>query len=146
MLFLKKENTEAATKSAERSSVKNVFLKISQVSQENNCVSVFLIKWPSACKFFKKKLQHKCSPVRFEKLLRTPILNKICKRLLVEVFYRKAVLKNFAIFIGRKLVIKCSVKMVFLVVDRAVQVSCKISVAGWLNELCSPVSSVLSTF
>ena len=42
-----------------------------------------------------------------------------------EVFYEKAVLKNFAIFIGRKQVmIKCSVKKVFLVVDRAVKVTC----------------------
>ena len=61
--------------------------------------------------------------MKFAKLLRTPILKNICKRLLLEVFYKKAVLKNFAMFIGRKqLVIKCSVIKVFLVDDRAVKV------------------------
>ena len=33
-------------------------------------------------------------------------LNKICKRLLLEVFYKKAVLKNFIIFTGRTLVLE----------------------------------------
>ena len=47
---------------------------------------------PSACKFFKKRLQHKCSPVKFAKRLRIPL----------EVLYKKAVLKNFAILTGRK--------------------------------------------
>ena len=59
-----------------------------------------LILWsckPSACKFFKKRLQHKCFPVKFPKLLRIPILRNICKRLLLEVLYKKVVLKNFAI-------------------------------------------------
>ena len=51
--------------------------------------------------FLKKRLQHKCFSVEFAKLLRTPILMNICKRLLLEVFY-KAVLKNFAIFTGRR--------------------------------------------
>ena len=52
--------------------------------------------------FLQKRFQHKCFPVKFAKLLRTPILKNICKRLLLEVFYKKAVLKNFAIFTGRK--------------------------------------------
>ena len=150
--FKKKENTEAATKSAERSSVKKFVLKNFANFTGKHLCECFLIKWwPSACKFFKKKLQHKCFPVKFEKLLlRTSVLKKTCKRLLLEVFYskavlknlaifigrlevfyRKTVLKNFAIFIGRKwLVIKCSVKKVFLVVDKAVQVTCKNSAAG----------------
>ena len=52
--------------------------------------------------------------VKFVKLLRTIILKNISKRLLLEVVYKKAVLKNFVIFIGGKqLVIKCSVKKVF---------------------------------
>ena len=51
--------------------------------------------------FLKKRLQHKCFSVEFAKLLRTLILMNICKRLLLEVFY-KAVLKNFAIFTGRR--------------------------------------------
>ena len=49
----------------------------------------------------------------------------ICKRLLLEVFYKKAVPKNLAIFTGKKLVSdKCSVKKMFLVVDGAVKVTC----------------------
>ena len=35
-----------------------------------------------ACNFFKKRLQHRCFLVKFAKLLRTPILKKICERLL----------------------------------------------------------------
>ena len=40
--------------------------------------------------------------VKFVKLLRTIILKNISKRLLLEVVYKKAVLKNFVIFIGGK--------------------------------------------
>ena len=106
---------------------KNMFLKVSQTSQENTCVGEFFKQScrPSVCKLFRKRLQNKCFPMKFGKLLRTPILKNICKRLLLEVVYKKAVLKNFAIFIRRKqLVIKCSVKKMFLVVDRAVKVTC----------------------
>ena len=118
-----------------------MFLKNSLVSQKNTCWSLVL----SACKFFKKKLKHKCFPVKFEKLLRTAILKNICKPLLLEVFYKIAVLKNFAIFIGRKqLGITCSVKKVFLVVDRAVKVTCffidqhlQQKKCCWLNEKSS---------
>ena len=35
-----------------------------------------------ACNFIKKKLQHRCFPMKFAKLLRTPILKNICERLL----------------------------------------------------------------
>ena len=55
-----------------------------------------------ACKFYKKRLHLKCFLVKFLKLLRASILKNICKRLLLEVFYNKAVLKNFTIFTGRK--------------------------------------------
>ena len=55
------------------------------------------------------------------KLLTTPILRNICKVLLPEVFHKKAVLKNFAIKVASD---KCSVKKVFLMVDRAVKVMC----------------------
>ena len=47
-------------------------------------------------------LQHKCFAVKFAKLLRVSILRNICKRLLLEAFYKKAALKNFATFTGRK--------------------------------------------
>ena len=86
--------------------------KFCKLHKKTPVLETFLIKLQlSPCKLFKKRLQHKCFPVKFAKLLRTSILKNICKRLLLEVFYKKAVLKNFAIFIGQKqLVIKCSLK------------------------------------
>ena len=38
-------------------------------------------------KFFTKKLQHRCFPVKFAKLLRIPILKNICERLLLYLHY-----------------------------------------------------------
>ena len=51
-----------------------MFLKNSQISQENNCVEVFFDKvtGPQGCNFIKKRLQHRCFPVKFSKYLRTP--------------------------------------------------------------------------
>ena len=40
-----------------------------------------------ACNVFTKKLQHRCFPVKFAKLLRIPILNSICERLLLYLHY-----------------------------------------------------------
>ena len=37
-----------------------------------------------ACKFIKKRLQHRCFPVIIVKFSRTPILKNICERLLVK--------------------------------------------------------------
>ena len=61
-----------------RCSVKKVFLKISQISQESTCVRVSF--WQS-CRpsdpsgnFIKKRLKHRCFPVKFTKFVRTPIL------------------------------------------------------------------------
>ena len=94
-----KKNAEAATGGAEAFTggvlYEKVFLKISQTSQENYCVGVFSYEVassckPSACMFFKKRLQHKCFSVKSAKLLRTPILRNICKQLLMEVFYKKS--------------------------------------------------------
>ena len=45
--------------------------------------------------------------MKFPKLLTASILKNICKRLLLEVFYKKAVLKNFALFTGRKWQVFC---------------------------------------
>ena len=53
-----------------------MFSEISQNSQENTCTRVsFLLK---------KRLWHRCFPVKFEKFLRTPILKNIYERLLLE--------------------------------------------------------------
>ena len=58
-----------------RYSVKKVFLKISQISQENTCAGLFLNKAAAlqACNLIKKRLQHRCFPVKFAKFLRRPI-------------------------------------------------------------------------
>ena len=58
-----------------------VFLKISQKSQENTCAWVsFLIK----LKFIKKRLWHLCFPVIFVKFIRTPFLQNTSWRLLLS--------------------------------------------------------------
>ena len=59
---------------------------------------------------FLKRLKHKRIPVKFAKLLKAPILKKICKRLSLEVFYKKAILKNFNIHRTKVATGKCSVK------------------------------------
>ena len=37
------------------------------------------------CKNIKKRLQHRCFPLKFAKFWRTPILNNICERLLLQI-------------------------------------------------------------
>ena len=56
---------------ARRSSVKNMFLKMSQNSQENTCVGVsfFMV---SLCKVAGLRLRHSCFLLNFAKFLRTP--------------------------------------------------------------------------
>ena len=58
-----------------RCSVKKVFLKIMQNSQENICVWVFI----------KKRFQHRCFPVNFEKFLGTPFFTEYLRWLIVYV-------------------------------------------------------------
>ena len=63
-----------------------VFLKISQISQESICVGfLFLSKVAAhkACNFIKKRLQHRCFPLKFAKLLRTPFLTEHLRWLLL---------------------------------------------------------------
>ena len=66
-------NTEAV---AQRSSVKKVFLEISQNSQKNICArDSFLIKLQACIRpitLLKKRLWHSYFPVNFLKFLRTP--------------------------------------------------------------------------
>ena len=51
--------------------------------------SLFLINSKNTglqpCNFIKKRLQHRCFPVKFVKFLRTAILKYICERLLLTV-------------------------------------------------------------
>ena len=62
-----------------RSSSKSVFLKISQISLENICVGL------NACNYIKKRFQHRCFPVKFPKLLRTPFFTEQLRWLLLSL-------------------------------------------------------------
>ena len=58
-------------------------------SRFNNAVGLL------ACDFIKKRLRHRCFPVKFAKFLRTPILKNICERLplalgLMELYINSA--------------------------------------------------------
>ena len=57
---------------------KQVFLNVLQTSQESTCVGVSFYKSCrlKACNFIKKRLQHRCFPVKFTKFLRTPLLTE----------------------------------------------------------------------
>ena len=66
----------------QRSSMKKVFLEISQNSQENTCARAsFLIKLPAV---LKKSLQHKCFPINFANFLRTLFLQNTSGQLLLN--------------------------------------------------------------
>ena len=71
--------TEAATRCVLQ---RKVFLKSSQISQENPCVGVFFNKVARfQCLFFNKVAG--LSPVQLTKFLRTHVLKNICQRLLL---------------------------------------------------------------
>ena len=68
-----------------RSSLKKLFLKFSQYSQENTCVGVsFLItiQVVSAATLLKNGIRHRCFHVNIAKLLRTSVFKNISERLL----------------------------------------------------------------
>ena len=70
-----------------RCSVKKVFLKFLQISLENTCIGVFLIKllaWRSVT-LFKKRLHHSCFPVNITKFLRTAFCMEHLKWLLLKM-------------------------------------------------------------
>ena len=71
----------------QRCSVKKVFLEILQNSQENTCArDSFLIKLQARpATLLKKSLWHRCFPVNFAKLLRTPFFIEHLWWLLVTV-------------------------------------------------------------
>ena len=54
--------------------------KITIFTGKHLCYSLFLKLFFN---FIKQRLQHRCFPVKFTKCLRTPILKKICERLLL---------------------------------------------------------------
>ena len=79
-----KETTEAVVS---RNSLKWVFLKISQISQENANVGVSFNKIPSlkVCSFIKKRFQHWCFPVKFAIFLRTRFFTEHLQWLLLKL-------------------------------------------------------------
>ena len=101
--------SEAATRGV---LYKNVFLKISQNSQENTCARFsFLIKLQtSACNFIKKRLWHRCFPVKFSEFLRILFLQNTSRRVFLtysgkaenlwtfDVLYRNHSLSTYAKF------------------------------------------------
>ena len=70
-----------------RYSVKKVFFKISQNSQENTCARVSFFKKVACLRAatIKKRFWHRCFPVNFAKCLRTPFLQNISGQLLLHV-------------------------------------------------------------
>ena len=71
-----KFNLEAVT---QKCSVKKVFLKISQNSQENTCARVLFFNKVAGIRpatLFNKRIWHRCYPVNFTKFLRTPFLTE----------------------------------------------------------------------
>ena len=72
--------------SHQRCSIKKLFLKILQYSQENTCVGVSLITFQDeipANTF--KRLQHRCVPVSIAKILRTPIFEESLKAAVLHI-------------------------------------------------------------
>ena len=47
--------------------------------------AIFTRKYPKACNFIKKRLQHRCFAVKIAIFLRTPFLKNICERLLLNM-------------------------------------------------------------
>ena len=66
-----------------------VILNISQCSLENAGVAVSFNKYTGLkdCKFIKKRLQHRCFPVKFAKFLRSLSFKEHIRWLLLEISY-----------------------------------------------------------
>ena len=74
-----------------------MFLIISQILQKSTCVGVSTWR---AGNFIKKRVQHRCFPVKYVKFLRAVNLKNINHR---RCSLRKGVLRNFAKFIWKHL-------------------------------------------
>ena len=59
---------------------KDTLKNVANLTRKHLRQNLFLIQ------FIKKRLQHKCFPVKSAKILRTPILQSICERLLLRIF------------------------------------------------------------
>ena len=51
---------------------------------------------PSGLQLYQKRLQHRCFPVKFAKLLRTPILKNICEQFLMTCINMQAMFRKFS--------------------------------------------------
>ena len=81
LIIIKKLITEAAVR---RCSSKKVLLKTLQYSQEATMLEAPFNKVASLkiCNFIKKRLQHRCFPLKIAKFLRTPIFTEHLRWLL----------------------------------------------------------------
>ena len=70
----------------QKCSVKKVFLEISQNSQENTCAGVFFNKVAGLrpATLLKKRLWHRCFPVKNVEFLRTPFFIESLRWLLLK--------------------------------------------------------------
>ena len=110
---------------------KTNFFKILQQSRENTCAGVtfWLSYRPRGLQFVKKRLQHRCFLVNIVKFLTTDssrtlyiLFGSLFERELTttpdqrlqipkqlqEMFFKKAALKNFAIFTGKHMCLKAN--------------------------------------
>ena len=76
VLSIKKQPPEVFVK-------KGVLENFANFTGKHLCWSLFLIKLQGS--LTKKRLQHRCFPVKFEKILRTPILKNIYERVLLLI-------------------------------------------------------------
>ena len=66
--------------------VKTILTVDAKVMQDNNYAGVpVLMKLQAACIFNKKRLQHRCFPLYFAKILRTLILQNVYEGLLLRL-------------------------------------------------------------
>ena len=66
-----------------------VFENFANFTGKHLCWSLFFTKLQvfRPATLLKKRLLHRCFPVKFEKFLRTPVLKNICERLLLCIDY-----------------------------------------------------------
>ena len=80
---LNRKCSQIIRSSHRRCSIKKLYLKISQYSQENTYARGFFnqVKGCQVCNFIKKIFQHRYFSVNIVKFLKTVILKKICEQL-----------------------------------------------------------------
>ena len=76
------QNSEAATRSVLKSFANFTYSKTPVLESPFYKVASLQV-----CNVIKKRLLHRCFPVKFEKFLRTPILKNICEQLLLCIDY-----------------------------------------------------------